>query len=96
VITVSGYIDLEDLQGNIYFVNATMDDRYVWEEIAPDPSLAEVTSGGTWFDGLQRFRITDCAHKESYRRGDLCTFCGHKNPYEPPAVTAARKKRTRK
>ncbi len=88
---MAGYIDLEELQGRVYFAQAAIDDRFTWEEIQPDPSIAEVTSGGVWFDGLQRFRLVDCAHLEVYRDGSLCTYCGHQNPYEPPKTTAARK-----
>lgn len=91
------YVDLEELQGNVYFESATLDRRYKFEEIQPDPSIAEVLAGsGTWMDGLRRFRLVDCAHREDYRDGSLCTFCGHANPYEPPAETAARKTRARK
>lgn len=49
-----------------------------------------------WADGLDRYRLVDCAHLEMYRDGKLCTFCGHENYYEPPAQTAARKQRGRR
>ena len=91
---MSGYVDLEELQGNVYFESATLDDRYVWEEVQPDPEIAEVT-GGVWFDGLRRFRLVRCAHREADQDGKLCTHCGHQNPYEPPEQTAARKARKR-
>lgn len=91
---MSSYVDIESLRENVYFVEATLDTRFTWKEITPaDPSVAEVMNG-RWMDGLQRFRLTGCAHPESYREGARCTHCGHENPYEPPAVTTARKRRT--
>ena len=92
---MADYIDLEELKGRVYFAQAALDDRFVFEEIQPDPSVAEVVNG-VWMDGLQRFRLTDCAHLEAYRDGDLCTYCGRQNPYEPPKMTAARKAAAKK
>lgn len=89
---MSAYVDIESLRDNVYFVEATLDTRFTWEEISPaDPSVAEVMNG-RWMDGLQRFRLTGCTHPESYRDGTRCTHCGHDDKPEPPVIT--RKKRT--
>jgi len=92
---MTNYVDLDELRKGVYFHTATMDDRFTWERIEPDGSVAEVVAG-TWFDGLDRYRLTGCTHKEIYRDGKLCTVCGQANPYEPPAETAARKTRAKK
>ena len=84
------HIDLEVLRGNVYFEQATLDRRYVWERIEPDGSVAEVI-GGKWMDGLARYRLVDCAHREDYRKDDTCTFCGQQT--EKHTATAARKTR---
>lgn len=46
-----------------------------------------------WADGFEHYQLLGCAHLEMYRDGKLCFFCGHENPYEPPAEEAARKAR---
>lgn len=101
---MSSYVDLGELVGGVYFHTATLDDRFTWAEI--DPASYDGHDAGdlleqsgdqvVWVDGLKRFRLVDCAHLEIYRNGKLCSFCGHANPYEPPARTAARKRRGKK
>lgn len=85
------YVDIDSLKQNVYFVTATLDDRYTWALI-PRDELADL--GIT--DDADRYRITGCAHREAYRIGGTCSYCGNENPYEPPAAEAARKKRGRK
>lgn len=69
---MTNYVDLDELKNRIYFQTATMDDRFTWEEILP---VAE--------DGMRRYRMTGCAHREADRDGNLCTHCGYADPYEP-------------
>jgi hypothetical protein len=85
------HIDLDELKARVFFGTATQDDRYVWEKI-PGSELDALGIS----DGLDRYRITGCAHPEAYRSGNRCTHCGGQNPYEPPAAEAARKRRGRK
>jgi hypothetical protein len=92
---MTNYVDLGELKGNVYFGQATLDDRFFWEEIQPDPKIAEVANG-RWFDGTRRFRLLDCAHKETYRDGDLCTFCGHQFPHKATKTTARKTPRSGK
>lgn len=66
---MSGYVDLDTLKENVYFVTATLDERFVWEKIPP--------AEDQWHDGMDRYRITGCAHPPAYRDGALCTHCGH-------------------
>jgi hypothetical protein len=79
---MSGHVDLDSLKQNVYFVTATLDDRYTWALI-PRDELANL--GIT--DEADRYRITGC---------NRCGHCGGENYYEPPAAEAARKKRGRK
>jgi hypothetical protein len=90
---MSGHVDLDSLKQNVYFVTATLDDRYTWALI-PRDELANL--GIT--DEADRYRITGCAHREADRiaGSNRCGHCGGENYYEPPAAEAARKKRGRK
>jgi hypothetical protein len=77
---VTNYVDIPDLQTKIYFHTATLDDRYVWEEIKPGPAYADLAErrddGWQWADGTSRYRLLGCAHREQDRDGVLCTHCG--------------------
>lgn len=75
----------EDITSRVYFVTATLDDRFVWDEITPSPEwddaaevLAVVTgdkvTGYAWADGAPRYRCMGCAHKH-YHNG-RCETCG--------------------
>jgi hypothetical protein len=105
------HVNMEELKTRVFFKMATLDDRYVWEEIVASPDneslvgieAVDITQMGElpertyiWADGATRYRIARCAHREMDRHGDLCGHCGVKNPYEPPAQTAARKRAPRK
>jgi len=80
VMTMANYVDLDELRSRVFFEVATTDDRFVWEEISPDPGIAQTTYD-QWTDGFRRFRLLDCAHREVDRDGDLCTHCGHEFPH---------------
>jgi len=82
---MTNYVDLDDLKSRVYFETATVDDRYTWEEITPDPAIAQTTYD-QWTDGFRRFRLTGCAHRAVDRDGELCTHCGHAFPYSPHTV----------
>lgn len=44
-----------------------------------------------WADGLDRYRMIGCAHREADRDGALCTHCGHAFDHKPAAKTRRRK-----
>lgn len=93
---MTNYVDLDDLRSRVYFESATLDDRYTWEEIAPDPDVAQTTYD-RWTDGFRRFRLVDCAHRAADRDGALCVHCGHEFPHvkwETKGTKAAAKKAT--
>ncbi len=87
---MAGSVNIEELKTQVFFESASLDDRYVWEEIQPDQSVAPV-DGDHWADNLRRFRLVECAHQPQDRMDDVCTVCG-----ETIAVKAVPKKRTRK
>lgn len=80
-----------DLLMNMVFgPNATIDDRFTWEEVTPDnvdtmsDAIKERTKHITvvheaddvrrWQD-FRLYRITGCAHK--HREGGVCDTCGN-------------------
>ena len=98
------YVDISELRLGVYFESATLDDRFKWQEIDPDPAVGTVINTApsgedpvyVWADNFRRYRLLGCAHREADRDGALCTHCGHQNPYEPPKQEAARKTRAKK
>lgn len=83
------YVDVDELSKGVYFMSATLDARFVWEEIDPSslpadhPLVLQVGTAQPVLDGpvifadnLRRFTLVDCAHREADRDGALCTHCG--------------------
>lgn len=96
---MTNYVDLDELREREFFITATQDDRYVWEEIKPyaDHPAAELAGDQwVWADGTSRYRLVGCAHREADRDGALCTHCGHEDSYEPPEQKPARRRRGKK
>lgn len=74
---MAGSVNIEELKTQVFFESASLDDRYVWEEIAPDSGVAPV-DGDRWADNLKRFRLVRCAHQTQDRVDGVCSVCGEK------------------
>jgi hypothetical protein len=83
------HVDLDSLKQNVYFVTATLDERYTWQKIP-----AEDLPGLGITDEADRYRITGCAHREADRDGDTCGHCGEsiKSPHTRWSTKGSRKK----
>lgn len=97
---MTNYTNVPDLQTKIYFVTATYDDRYVWEEIQPGPDYADLAErsgdGWVWADGTSRYRMLGCAHRDADRDGALCTHCGDEVVEVAPQLPELPKRRGRR
>lgn len=97
---MTNYVDLDELRDRVYFRSASLDPRFVWEEIQPGPEFSDIAEidgdRWVWADGLSRFKLVDCAHRDVDRDGDLCTHCGHAFEHSPHAVWETKGTRTAK